>query len=886
METLVAELRDQIAMLQRENSILHQNEERYMQFLENMHGGLVVHGPDTRIIFCNLNSSKLLGLTTDQMAGKADIDPAWSFLREDGSILPIEEYPVNVVIRTGKPLVNKVYGINRVSRGDRVWVLANAFPVLNTSGELQQVAVTFVDITALKRAEKVMLENEKRLNRSQEIAHLGSWELDLLTNTLSWSDEVYRIFGLKPQEFDATYEAFLDAVHPDDRAAVNAAYSSSIEEGKNYYEINHRIISKSTGEIRYVHEKCQHIRDSNGKIIRSIGMVHDITDRVLAEQALDEAHKRTVLLSRFPDENPNPVARVSADGVVLYHNPVVDAYKWDLKVGLPAPDYMLSIIKQAMQEGKEVVREIKLAGKYFSVSGMPFRNENYVNIYGLDITERVLAESALRETEERFRQLADAMPQLVWTARPDGTVDYYNRRAEEYEGFTRNEEHTWDWSPVLHPDDIEDTLEEWQSAVETGDVYQIEHRVRMANGTYRWHLSRGVPYMGEDGKIIKWFGTATDIHVQKEVEESLRLSERRLRRLVDANIIGVFYRRADGKVYEANDFFLQLIGSSREDLEAGKVNWRKITPPEYWPIDERAIGEAKDHGYCKPYEKEYIRRDGSRVPILIGHALLDNSTDDFVAFIMDLSELKEAQKTAEEYARRLESSNQELENFAFIASHDMQEPLRKIISFGERLKIRLKSQVSEEDLEFLKRMQDASRRMQIMIDDLLQLSRISTHGHPFAPVDLNAVAGDVLLDLEYRLRESEGEVVLENLPEIEADEIQMHHLLQNLIGNAIKYRKPGQPARVKVSAKAENNHKSDIIQIFVEDNGIGFDEVHKDRIFRVFERLVGRSEYEGSGMGLAICKKIVERHGGTITAKSKPDVGSTFIVTLPLKQYS
>ncbi|RPI80723.1 MAG: PAS domain S-box protein, partial [Chloroflexi bacterium] len=525
-------------------------------------------------------------------------------------------------------------------------------------------------------------------------------------------------------------------------------------------------------------------------------------------------------------------------------------------------------------------------GKYFSISGMPFFYENYVNIYGLDITERRRAERSLQETEERFRQLADAMPQLVWTARPDGNVDYYNRRVEEYDGFTRIEENIWEWSPVLHPDDIEDTQEEWQSAVETGEVYQIEHRVRMANGTYRWHLSRGVPYIGEDGKILKWFGTATDIHVQKEVEESLRLSERRLRRLVDANIIGVIYRRADGKVYEANDFFLQLIDSSREELEAGKVNWREITPPEYWPIDDHAINESRAYGSCKPYEKEYIRKDGSRVPILIGTALLDNSTDDFVAFIMDLSELKEAQKTTEEYAQRLERSNQELENFAFIASHDMQEPLRKIISFGDRLKMRLKDYVGEEDLEFLKRMQDASRRMQIMIDDLLELSRVSTHGHPFTPVDLNTIASDVLLDLEYRLRESGGEVVLEDLPEIEADGIQMHHLLQNLIGNAIKYRKPGLPAQVKVSASVENNGKNEIVQIFVEDNGIGFDEIHKDKIFQVFERLVGRSEYEGSGMGLAICKKIVERHGGTITARSQPEVGSTFIVTLPVRQYS
>ena len=165
---------------------------------------------------------------------------------------------------------------------------------------------TGADITRIKKAEEAALENEKRLKLTQEIAHLGSWELDLVNNRLTWSDEVYRIFGLQPQEFDATYEAFLDAVHPEDRAAVDAAYSASVREGNSAYEIEHRVVKKSTGEVRIVHEKCEHVRDESGRIILSWGMVHDITERKRAEEALRAARDRALWLARFPDRIPVP----------------------------------------------------------------------------------------------------------------------------------------------------------------------------------------------------------------------------------------------------------------------------------------------------------------------------------------------------------------------------------------------------------------------------------------------------------------------------------------------------------------------------------------------------------------------------------------------------
>ncbi len=198
--------------------------------------------------------------------------------------------------------------------------------------------------------EEALLESEKMLDRAQEIAHLGSWELDLSKNELIWSDEVYRLFGLEPQEFTATYETFLEYVHPDDRAAVNTAYSSSIQEGRGSYEIEHRVIRKNTDEIRCVHEKCQHVRNADGQIIRSLGMVFDITERKRAEEELQR-------LTHFPGENPNPVMRCSPDGETLYAN--VPARLWLATLARqaagPLPDPVRELVAEALPSDIPVV---------------------------------------------------------------------------------------------------------------------------------------------------------------------------------------------------------------------------------------------------------------------------------------------------------------------------------------------------------------------------------------------------------------------------------------------------------------------------------------------------------------------------------------------------
>ena len=252
----------------------------------------------------------------------------------------------------------------------------------------------------------------------------------------------------------------------------------------------------------------------------------------------------------------------------------------------------------------------------------------------------------------------------------------------------------------------------------------------------------------------------------------------------------------------------------------------------------------------------------------------------YVAVRYEITEMKQAEDKLKIYAKKLETSNQELQDFASVAAHDLQEPLRKIQAFSDRLKKKAVDILTGESLDYLNRIESSALRMQVLINDLLAYSRVTTKSQPFAQISLDKIVRQVASDLEIRLEQNQGKIEWNNLPSLEADPTQMHQIFQNLISNALKFNRPGVPPHVRIEAETTGQ----LCKITVNDNGIGFDEKYLDRIFTIFQRLHGRHEYEGTGIGLAICRKITDRHGGTINASSIPGEGSTFIVTLPLKQ--
>ena len=250
----------------------------------------------------------------------------------------------------------------------------------------------------------------------------------------------------------------------------------------------------------------------------------------------------------------------------------------------------------------------------------------------------------------------------------------------------------------------------------------------------------------------------------------------------------------------------------------------------------------------------------------------------------EIDERKKAENRLQSYAKELERSNKDLENFASIVSHDLQTPLRKIQIFGDRLQNRYAATLDDRGINYLNRMRSAAERMQGLIDDLLALSHITTQQQPFNLISLNEIAQNVLIDLEVAIDEKQASIHIDDLPEIEADGTQIRQLFQNFIGNALKFNQPGIPPNIEVNYSLVEQKNQKLCQLQFVDNGIGFDPKYSERIFVIFERLTPNSDVKGTGVGLAICLRIVERHAGEIKVKSAPNEGTTFIVRLPFQQ--
>jgi PAS domain S-box-containing protein len=389
-----------------------------------------------------------------------------------------------------------------------------------------------------------------------------------------------------------------------------------------------------------------------------------------------------------------------------------------------------------------------------------------------DVTEQVKSIHTAQVAEKELRQMADAMPHLVWIANPEGTVTFISDRVAEFSGATRRADGTWRWEGMIHPEDIESTANQWQYCLQHGTMYEKEQRLMLIDGSYRWHISRAIPFKNTDGKISKWFGTATNIDDQKRLSEEL--------------------------------------------------------------------------------------------------------------------EIRVSERTKE-----LQSSNNELAQFAYVASHDLQEPLRKIITFIELVQRELPS-LEGKPKGYLQKIEQSAQRMSVLIKDILNFSQLGKPGHAFVQTNLNDTISAVTGDLEVVIQQKGAKIQYEELPLIEAIPQQMNQLFYNLLSNSLKFTSEGTSPLITITSKeiqrkevlkySELNPSLNYIMLEFQDNGIGFNQKFADQIFTIFQRLNNRQAYSGTGIGLALCKKIAINHNGLIRATSVENQGATFQVVLPVKQ--
>jgi two-component system CheB/CheR fusion protein len=801
------------------------------------------------------------------------------------------------------------------------------------------------DISAQKRTERALLENEGRLKRSQEIAHLGSWELDLVNNVLTWSDEVYRIFGLEPGEFAATYEAFLERVHPDDRAAVDAAYSGSLKEGRDVYEIEHRVVRKNTGETRYVHEKCEHFRDESATIIRSVGMIHDITERRQTEKALRESEEQFRTLA---DSIPQLCWAAGSDGYITWYNrrwydytgttpEQMEGWGWQSVHDPGVLPKVLDRWKASISTGEPFEMEFPLRGadgifRPFLTRVRPLKDAagRVIRWFGTntDITALKRAEEALRRSERRYRSFVEVTSQFGWVTDPAGQVVEDIPSLREFTGQTYEQARGAGWADALHPDDVQRTLDVWNKAVATRTPYETEYRMRRHDGEYRLLLARGVPIFDDRDNVTEWVGTCIDITERKKAEESLKLSLNRFELLTvtagellqstePQDVVESICRKVM-EYLDCDAFFNFLVDEQSGRLhlnasagipeeEAKRLEWldfgaavcgcvardgKRIVAEHIPATPDRCTGLVKSLGITAYCCHPMLGPGGMVIGTLSfgtcsretfseeDLALMKAVTDQVAVAMIRKRNEQDVLRLSEEMAERnveLEAVNRELEAFIYSISHDLRAPLRAMSGFSKILVEDYAKDLDAKGKDYLDRIHRGSEKMTHLIDDLLNLSRISRQEMTRTEIDMSLMAASIISDTREAHPDRSVDVSIDEGLKASADRGLIEIVLLNLLENAWKFTSKTENARIEFGAITSPTSPT---VYYVKDNGAGFDPNYVDKLFRPFHRLHSDGEFEGTGVGLTIVDRIIRRHGGRVWAEAEVGKGATVLFTL------
>jgi len=712
----------------------------------------------------------------------------------------MHEREIDEIVVSKKPIRGTV-SFPHAELGKRVYDYIFA-PVLNTDGHVEAVAGTTRDITDIRNAEEELLKSEQLMRNMVETAPFPIGVYFGKEMKVQFANQsILDIWGKGNDVIGKSFKQILPEL---DNQEIFKQLDSVYTTGVPYHAKNQQIDIVTGGETKsfYFNYSFTPLTDTNGKVYGVMNTAADVTDLNLAKLVIQKSEKnlRSTILQA-------PVAMCIFKGdnfiVELANDRMFELW------GKPANEVMNKPIFEGLPEAKDqgfeaILEGVYTSGKTFSADGVPitlprngdielvylnFVYEPYRNTDGIisgilavavDVTAQLTASKKIEEREQKFKLLADSMPQFIWTGDANGNLNYFNQSVYNYSGLKEEElKRKGGWLEIVHPDEREENINQWLHSVSTGTDFKFEHRFRRSDGQYRWQLSRAKPQLDENGNIQMWVGSSTDIQDQKVFAESLE------------------------------------------------------------------------------------------------------------------SEVRERTKELAQNNIELEKMNKELQSFAYISSHDLQEPLRKIQTFASRIAEKEKDNLSETGKDLFKRMQASAARMQSLIEDLLAYSRTNTLERDFKKINLSSVIEIVLSDLKEEILQKHANIEINKSCEVNIIPFQFQQLFYNLISNSLKFSNPEHPLHIKINSEYSTGSKLDnknlqsdtnYCHITFADNGIGFEPQYNVKVFELFQRLHGRNEYNGTGIGLSIVKKIVENHDGFITAKGELDKGATFDIYLPLER--